>query len=59
MQVRISPREMHPGDPYCAPQPGVLAEAYVTLLRKLSNTEAWSQQVMKVFEDLDSTDYRL
>jgi len=45
MQVRGTPRDMLPGDPYCAPLSAVLAEAYISLLRKLSTTDAWSRQV--------------
>jgi hypothetical protein len=45
MQVRGTPRDLLPGDPYCAPLSGVLAEAYISLLRKLSTTDTWSRQV--------------
>ncbi|XP_069694063.1 probable E3 ubiquitin-protein ligase HERC1 isoform X1 [Periplaneta americana] len=45
MQVRGTPRDMLPGDPHCAPLPAVLAEAYISLLRKLSATDTWSRQV--------------
>jgi hypothetical protein len=45
MQVRGTPRDMLPGDPHCAPLPAVLAEAYISLLRKLSITDTWSRQV--------------
>jgi hypothetical protein len=45
MQVRGTPRDMLPGDPYCAPLSAVLAEAYISLLRKLSTSDMWSRQV--------------
>ncbi|KAJ8891491.1 hypothetical protein PR048_004019 [Dryococelus australis] len=45
MQVRGTPRDMLPGDPQCAPLPAVLAESYVTLLRKLVNHSGWNKQV--------------
>lgn len=45
MQVRGSPRDLHPGDPLCAPQAAVLAEAHVELLRYLHEAPAWTQQV--------------
>jgi E3 ubiquitin-protein ligase HERC1 len=45
MQVRGTPRDMLSGDPHCAPLPAVLAEAYISLLRKLSISDTWSRQV--------------
>ncbi|XP_068081364.1 probable E3 ubiquitin-protein ligase HERC1 [Anabrus simplex] len=45
MQVRGTPRDMLPGDPQCAPQPAVIAEAHIALLRRLHATDTWSQQV--------------
>jgi hypothetical protein len=45
MQVRGTPRDMLSGDPHCAPLPAVLAEAYISLLRKLSITDTWSREV--------------
>jgi E3 ubiquitin-protein ligase HERC1 len=45
MQVRGTPRDMLSGDPHCAPQPAVLAEAYISLLRKLCLSDTWSRQV--------------
>jgi E3 ubiquitin-protein ligase HERC1 len=45
MQVRGTPRDMLSGDPHCAPLPAVLAEAYISLLRKLIITDTWSRQV--------------
>ncbi|KAK7862054.1 hypothetical protein R5R35_011478 [Gryllus longicercus] len=45
MQVRGTPRDMLPGDPHCAPQAAVLAEAHISLLRRLGATDTWAQQV--------------
>lgn len=45
MQVCRSPRDLHPGDPQCAPQSVVMAEAYVQLLRQLHSTNVWCDQV--------------
>ncbi|KAE8748468.1 hypothetical protein FOCC_FOCC004763 [Frankliniella occidentalis] len=45
MQVCRSPRDLYPGDPQCAPQSVVMAEAYVQLLRQLHATDGWCNQV--------------
>ncbi|KAJ1527946.1 hypothetical protein ONE63_007879 [Megalurothrips usitatus] len=45
MQVCRSPRDLYPGDPQCAPQPIVMAEAYVQLLRQLHATDVWCEKI--------------
>ncbi|XP_064122707.1 probable E3 ubiquitin-protein ligase HERC1 [Macrobrachium nipponense] len=56
MQVRGSPRDLDPGDPFCAPQAAVLAEAHITLLRQLHESSTWTQQVNDcIIERLNQT----
>lgn len=56
MQVRGSPRDLDPGDPLCAPQAAVLAEAHITLLRQLHEASTWTQQVNDcIIERLNQT----
>ncbi|XP_063888404.1 probable E3 ubiquitin-protein ligase HERC1 isoform X2 [Scylla paramamosain] len=56
MQVRGSPRDLDPGDPLCAPQAAVLAEAHITLLRQLHEAATWTQQVNDcIIERLNQT----
>lgn len=56
MQVRGSPRDLDPGDPLCAPQAAVLAEAHIALLRQLHEAPIWTQQVNDcIIERLNQT----
>ncbi|KAK7085894.1 hypothetical protein SK128_025641 [Halocaridina rubra] len=56
MQVRGSPRDLDPGDPFCAPQAAVLAEAHIALLRQLHESSLWTQQVNDcIIERLNQT----
>ncbi|XP_071541149.1 LOW QUALITY PROTEIN: probable E3 ubiquitin-protein ligase HERC1 [Panulirus ornatus] len=56
MQVRGSPRDLDPGDPLCAPQAAVLAEAHIALLRQLHEASTWTQQVNDcIIERLNQT----
>jgi E3 ubiquitin-protein ligase HERC1 len=45
MQVRGCPRDLLPGDPHCAPWPAALAEAQISLVRKLHSSLVWNQTV--------------
>lgn len=53
MQVCRTPRDLYPGDPQCAPQSVVIAEAYVQLLRQLHTTDVWCDQVRHNAEELN------
>ena len=56
MQVRGSPRDLDPGDPFCAPQAAVLAESHIALLRQLHESSTWTQQVNDcIIERLNQT----
>ena len=56
MQVCRTPRDLYPGDPQCAPQSVVMAEAYVQLLRQLHGTDGWCDQINEcLLERLNQT----
>ena len=56
MQVRGSPRDLDPGDPLCAPQAAVMAEAHISLLRQLHESPTWTQHVNDcIIERLNQT----
>ena len=56
MQVRGSPRDLDPGDPMCAPQAAVMAEAHVSLLRQLHESSTWTQHINDcIIERLNQT----
>lgn len=56
MQVRGSPHDLDPGDPLCAPEPAVMAESYISLLRQLHESPNWTQQVNDcIIERLNQT----
>ncbi|KAJ8960520.1 hypothetical protein NQ318_013805 [Aromia moschata] len=45
MKVHGTQRDLLPGEPNLAPLHAVLAEAYVTVLRKLHNSSTWTEDV--------------
>ena len=56
MQMRGSSHDLDPGDPLCAPQPAVMAESYISLLRKLHEDPNWTQQINdSIIERLSQT----
>ncbi|XP_044259648.1 probable E3 ubiquitin-protein ligase HERC1 isoform X3 [Tribolium madens] len=50
-QVHSKQRDLLPGEPNLAPLPAVLTEAYVTLIRKLHNFDAWTNEVNSAIID--------
>lgn len=45
MQIRGTPRNLLAGEPFCAPEPVVLGESYIHLIRKLHATSSWTGEV--------------
>jgi len=45
MQIRGTPWNLVPGEPHCAPEPAVLSESYVSLIRVLHRNSNWTQYV--------------